>query len=85
MENFFVSSFEKHQLIDGKESRIKGKNQNGHVTMEGEIEGKKFVYDNKPHKVFRKTPYPISRRRRKAVGMKRKTFRNMKRKTRFSK
>ena len=60
MNNFFVSSFEKHQRIDGKESRIKGLNQNGHVTMEGVIEGKKFVYDNEPHKVFRKTPYPSS-------------------------
>lgn len=61
MNNFFVSSFEKHQRIDGKESRIKGMNQNGHVTMEGVIEGKKFVYDNEPsHKVFRKTPYPSS-------------------------
>ena len=66
MSNFFVSSFEKHQRIDGKESRIKGYNQNGHVTMEGVIEGKKFVYENEPeHKVFRKTPYPSIRRRSK--------------------
>ena len=66
MSNFFVSSFEKHQRIDGKESRIRGKNQNGHVTMEGMIEGKKFVYNNEPeHKVFRKTPYPSMRRKSK--------------------
>lgn len=59
MSNFFVSSFEKHQRIDGKESRIQGINRNGHVTMKGIIEGKKFIYDNEPsHKVFRKTPYP---------------------------
>ena len=73
MSNFFVSSFEKHQRVNGKESRIKGYNQNGHVTMEGIIEGKKFVYDNEPpRKVFRKTPYPSMRRISKARGTRRK-------------
>jgi len=84
MSDFFVSSFEKHQRIDGKESQIKGTNQNGHVTMEGVIEGKKFVYDNeRSHKVFRKTPYPSTRRRkskgRGKKGKKRRTIHAKKR------
>lgn len=85
MSNFFVSSFEKHQRIDGKESRIKGYNQNGHVKMEGVIDGKKFVYDNNEpeHKVFRKTPYPSSsstrrHRNKKRKGRKRKTVQKKK-------
>ena len=88
MTNFFVSSFEKHQRIDGKESRIKGMNQNGHVTMEGIIEGKKFVYDNEPsHKVFRKTPYPSSlleksKRRRRGRGRGKRGNKSRKRKRR---
>ena len=76
MNNFFVSSFEKRQRINGKESRIKGKNINGHVTMEGIIEGEKFVFDNEPHergKVFRKTPHPSKAKRR--MRKKRRTLR----------
>jgi hypothetical protein len=60
----FISSFEKHQNRNGKESRVKGRNENGHVTMEGIIEGKHFSFDNSEHKVFRKTPYPYKRRTR---------------------
>jgi hypothetical protein len=73
MSNFFVSSFEKHQRIDGKESQIQGLNRNGHVTMKGIIEGKKFIYDNEPshHKVFRKTPYPSSIRTKKRKSKRR--------------
>ena len=66
-DNFFRSTFEKHQIQNGKESRIKGRNDNGHVIMEGIIEGKRFSFDNSiPHKVFRKTPYP--RRRGSSKG-----------------
>lgn len=72
MNNYFVSSFEKRQRINGKESRIKGKNLNGHVTMEGIIEGEKFVFDNEPLKVFRKTPHPSKAKR---MRKKRRTLR----------
>ena len=75
MNNYFVSSFEKRQRINGKESRIKGKNINGHVTMEGMIDGETFVFDNELHergKVFRKTPHPSKAKR---MRKKRRTVR----------
>jgi hypothetical protein len=73
MDNFFISSFEKHQNMNGKESRIKGRNENGHVTMEGIIEGKRFSFDNSEHKVFRKTPYPYNGSRRRLKNKNRRT------------
>lgn len=71
------TSFEKHQIENGKESRIMGSNENGHVRMEGIIDGKRFSYDNSiPHKVFRKTPHPRGRRRRISSKKTRRERRN---------
>ena len=71
MEEQFVSLFEKHQIINGKEQHVKGRNNNGHVIMQGMVDGKSFYYDNKlvrqnpSHKVFRKTPFPTKKQKPK--------------------
>lgn len=71
MEEQFVSSFEKHQIINGKEQHVKGRNNNGHVIMQGMVDGKPFYYDNKlvrqspSHKLFRKTPFPTKKQKPK--------------------
>ena len=86
MNEYIVSSFEKHQNINGKEQHVKARNENGHVTMQGTVNGRPFYYDNQlvtqspSHKVFRKTPYPTKKKKRKIRNNTRRELKKKKKK-----